>query len=128
LINHLASLLRNLSTTINSLVQSFDNVPTFFVVPRSVVLEISRVQISGVPGLSSLIYSILFDPTSSFVPSDVSLIYVIPSTDVLAYYLVPRSGVLRLAHVPRILVRVYECVLRIGVPTLFDVPRSEDPT
>jgi hypothetical protein len=34
----------------NSLVQSFDNVHTFFVVPRSVVLEIAAVKISGVPG------------------------------------------------------------------------------
>lgn len=127
MINQLASLLRHLCTTINSLVQSFANVPTFSVVPRSVVPAIARVQISGVPGLASLSSSIPFVPTSACVPSDVSLIYVVPSTDVPTYYLVPRSDVSGLARVPRSLVQAYECVPRIGVPAFSDVPRSEDP-
>ena len=111
----------------HKLLSSLANVPTFYVVPRSVVPVIARVQISGVPGLAFISSSFPFYPTSACVPSDVSLIYVVTSTNVPTYDLVQISDVSGLAPVPRSIVQAYECVPRIGVPAFYDVPRSEDP-
>ena len=62
----------------HKLLSSFANVPTFYVVPRSVVPVIARVQISDVSGLAP-----------------------VPRSIVQAYERVPRIGVPAFYDVPR---------------------------